>query len=187
MKDRTIKIVTGYLKNIDYPNATASELGLPNRFAVVLDTYRESKGYMYFDTELFFSLLQNILEEIPYDSMTIRLDTDGKRVVGSIRAFQDHLDNLPEEDREPFCRMTLLTNNTPVSLIDTEFWTMGGGPQPYHDSYTFSFYRKNADTSGLRRACYTACGKHDATIVAEIQGLSAPRISLWTRLRYWIS
>lgn len=182
MNDRTVKLVSGYLPNIDYPNKTAQEMGLLFRFAVVLDTFRESKVDMFFDAELFFILFDRIFSVVQYDAMAIEFDEEGKIAFGSLDAATEHFYNLPEQDREPFVQALLSLNGAPTSLVRAEWHYRVGGPEPYHDSYTYSIYRRSQDPSDLVDACRAVCAEQRALVAGEFQGDSAPKISRWKRI-----
>src|SRR5690606_8447614 len=56
-------------------------------------------------------------------------------------AFWAEWQRLPKEDREPPLFIFAGQNEVEASLVvETEYWTRVGGPMPYHDSYTYSFY-----------------------------------------------
>jgi hypothetical protein len=159
MNDRTVKLVSGYLPNIDYPNKTARNMGLPFRFAVVLDTFRESKIDSFFDAELFFTLFHRIFDIIQHDTVTFQFDEQGKISFGSLDAAAEHFFSMPEEEREPFVQASLSLNGAPTSLIRAEWYYRAGGPEPYHGSYTYSIYRAREEHSDLRDACRTGCAE----------------------------
>jgi len=182
MNDRTVKLVSGYLPNIDYPNKTAHNMGLPFRFAIVLDSFRQSKVDMFFDAELFFTLFHRIFSIIEHDTVTILFEEEGKIAFGSLDAAAEHFYSIPEEDREPFVTATLSLNGTPTGLICAEWYYRVGGPAPYHDSYTYSIYRNRENPSDLADACRRACAEERALVTGEFQGETAPKISVWKRI-----
>jgi hypothetical protein len=58
-------------------------------------------------------------------------------------------------------RIEFRLSDTAVCIIESEFWNQVGGPAPYHDSVTLSFYtnRLSADmVLGAARAAAQECG-----------------------------
>lgn len=180
--DRTVALVTGYIRNVDRPDEEATKLGLPSRLAVVLSTGRKDKDYMYFDEELFLSLVEGIASAIPHDSLRMAMDPDNKVAFASLDELRRHYAGIAEEDREPFFRAWLVRNGQTACFIQTEFFVFVGGPQPYSDSYTLALYFREVGPERLSQACRDATERVGASVAAEIIGLPEPHVSFWTRV-----
>ncbi len=184
--DRTLCLVSGY-HAASFPPADAYEAGLRHRFAVVLDTYRRDKVDMYFDADLFLRLVPALCQAIGYDGVDIRL-TDGSRFT-SFGDVARHYTGLEELEREPPERIQLSRRGQLAGMVDTEFWTMVGGPSPYHDSYTLSFYTDQDRSATLRRVSETACSEIGAVITGYHTGQQRkePYRPWWTRVWRWFA
>ena len=160
--DRTLCLVSGY-HDWNFPPFRAYNHGLRSRFALVLDTYRRDKGMMFFDVELFLRLVSEACNVIGYDAIEIRLTDevcfDSFDALAQYYADRDELDNEPPEG------IDLIRENQVVAIAITEFWTLVGGPSPYHDSYTISFYTSEDRSEELLRTSEIICAD-----VAHITG-----------------
>lgn len=184
--DRTLCMVSGY-HAASFPPADAFESGLRHRFAVVLDTYRRDKADMYFDTSLFLHLVPTLCQTIGFDSVAIRI-TEGN----CLHSFDDlarHYDGLEEPEHEPPDRIDLLRSGVLVGVVETEFWTMVGGPFPYHDSYTLSLYTERDRSSDLQRVSETACSEVGAVITGYHKGQESkePYRPWWRKALRWLA
>jgi hypothetical protein len=169
MSDRTVALVFGYLRGVDHANPTAKRLQLPARFAVVFDSHRPDQADMFFDCELAVAVLSEILEQIPHDTMVLT-PSEGAAALPSISAWETHYWSTPESDREPFHSMQLLEAGRPVCYVELEPWVQVGGPSPYHDSWTFSFYLRDYDRGALERAITESCQANQAVLEQPITG-----------------
>lgn len=165
--DRTLCMVSGY-HAASFSPADAFESGLRHRFALVLDTYRRDTEDLYFDTSLFQRLVPTLCQTIGFDAVAIRM-TEGS----CLHSFDDlarHYAGLEESEHEPPARIDLLRAGELVGVVETEFWTMVGGPSPYHDSYTLSFYTDRDRSPELQRESETACSEIGAVITGYHKG-----------------
>ena len=181
---RSIALVFGYLQDIDYPNEVARGLGLNKRFAIALDTYRPEKNYMYFDAELLYLVLTCVLKEYNFSSIELQFDEDKPKSVASLNELREVLiEESDEEEREPFLHMKLISDDETCCYVQTEFYTLVGGPSPYHDTYTFSFYVNQYERPAIQNKVYQLCIDNNI-VVSEIRsGCDVPIISLWTKLK----
>ncbi len=182
--DRTLCLVSGY-HAASFPPADAFESGLRHRFAVVLDTYRRGRADMYFDTGLFLYLVPKLCQVIGYDCVAIRMFEGGP-----FHSFDDlvrQYANLEELEQEPPARIDLHRSGQLVGVVETELWTMVGGPSPYHDSYTLSFYTDRDRSPELRRVSETACSEVGAVITGYHKGQESkePYRRWWRKLLSW--
>jgi hypothetical protein len=165
--DRTLCLVSGY-HTATFPPADVFVSGLRHRFAVVLDTYRRDKEDMYFDTGLFLHLVPTLCQAIGYDYVAIRMIEGGR-----FQSFDDlarQYSGIEELEKEPPARIDLHRSGQLVGAVETELWTMVGGPSPYHDSYTLSFYTDRDRSPELRRVSETVCSEVGAVITGYYEG-----------------
>lgn len=138
---RSFKLVFGYLEESgDKQNSEGMPLGLAQRFAWVLNTYRPDLGPdSYFDHELFLGLINRLLSALSHDKMEVSLPGEKpgqKQITDSLSAMSND---------EPFIDAMIFDRDVMVCLLVTERWALVGGPMPYHDSYTLSVYLKDYD------------------------------------------
>jgi hypothetical protein len=62
---RTVKLVSGYVRNVDWLDDSARDLDFQERFAVVMDTHEP--GAMVFDHELFLALFEAVRTVLRHD------------------------------------------------------------------------------------------------------------------------
>ena len=179
--DRTLCLVSGY-HAASFPPAGAHESGLCHRFAVVLDTYRRDKVDMYFDTDLFLRLVPTLCQAIGYDRVEIRM-TDGSRFTSFDELARQYA-GREEVEQEPPVRIELVRRGQLGGIVETEFWTMVGGPPPYHDSYTLSFYSDRDRSPELRRVSETVCSELGVVITGYHTGQQSkePYRPWWRRV-----
>jgi hypothetical protein len=171
-----ITIVNGY-HALTPVARTAVDAMLGNRFAVIFHTDRPGMDVMYFDSTLFCNVLEAIASEVDYDDL--RIDLDGSATLVSLDELRVKLQDDREES-EPPRRIEFLKGNHLSCVEETEFWNLVGGPQPYSDSYTASFYTSTDMSTEFTRACQQTCGTADVTIVEAAR--SPLPVPLWRRL-----
>ena len=188
MSKNTIKLIWGYLPTVDDRSFAAAFLpiaaqaGLTQRVAVVFDTYRPDKGPdMYFDWALLLALLRQALSLLQWESISIDQDEKRFNSLEELTRFYETWAG-PDLDPNPPRTIRVMAGNQAVGLMITEDYTGSGGPAPYHDSLTFSFYLKHLDPSQFRESCRIACVEQGATISEEITGVPVLRISMWRKL-----
>jgi hypothetical protein len=179
------RLVFGYLPEIDRRSKAAQKLGLLKRVAAVLNDDDVPYSQLYWDMVVTF------VENLNHDSITFEIDVgdiaDAPLVFTSLLTMREHVESPPREFGVPFSRATFFLRGKANAYIDTEPYACAGGPDPYHDSWTFSIYRATDEVTSLRDACYRVCRQHGLPILEEMQGLPAPeRVPLWKRLVRWI-
>ncbi len=184
--DRTLYLVSGD-HAANFPPADAYQAGLRHRFAVVLDTYRRDKVDMYFDSDLYLRLVPALCQAIGYEGVDIRM-TDRSRLT-SFDDVAHHYAGREEIEQEPPERIQLGRRGQTVGIVATEFWTMVGGPFPYHDSYTLSFYTEQDRSAELRRVSETVCSEVGAVITGYYSGQQRkePDRPWWRRVLRWFT
>jgi hypothetical protein len=175
--NKRITLVNGYHAQTPVPNsAMAANLGY--RFAVVFHTDREDVDCMCFDAMLFCDVVQQMSAQIAHDELHINAnDAAALKSLDELRATYT---NMREEDRQPPRRIQFLKSGRLSCIEDTEFWVTCGGPQPYSDSYTASFYTRADMSATFSTACHGACEHCDfTTIDAADRPVTVP---WWKRL-----
>ncbi|HMF18066.1 MAG TPA: hypothetical protein VKE98_12715 [Gemmataceae bacterium] len=120
---------------------------------------------MFFDIELFLHIVPRLCETIGFDSAEILMPDNGIR----FHIFEDyaqHFSERGEVDWEPPEQIELIQKKQLVGFVETEYWTLHGGPSPYHDSYTFSFYTAEDRSEEFRKICEL----ESANLGAQIAG-----------------
>lgn len=182
MSERLISLVFGYLPGIDWQNPRAAVCGVSQRFAVALDTYRPDNVDMYFDHELLLALLRGVSELIPHGTLHISMDVDGKDILMSLDALERRYREMEAEDRVPFIWLEYRDETGVVGYVQSEWYTLIGGPHPYHDSYTFSFYLYRYDRWLVQRRILEICWRGGADVKELWTGVERPMVSPWSRL-----
>ncbi len=60
-------------------------------------------------------------------------------------------------------RIELRSNERPICIVESEFWNQAGGPAPYHDSVTLSFYSTEVSPVLILAAARAAARKCEAS------------------------
>jgi hypothetical protein len=139
---------------------------------------------MCFDVELLYLILTCVLEEFNFSSIELQLNEEKQKSVASLNELREVLFEEPdEEEREPFLHMKLIADEETCCFVQTEFYTLVGGPSPYHDTYTFSFYVNKYERPAIQNKVYQLCIDNNI-VVSEIRsGFDVPMISLWAKLK----
>lgn len=185
MNDRTVRTVTGYLPGIDFPCKTAIKYGLPFRFAVAMDTWRQDNPDMFYDTELLLALCAGFIHKVEHDTLLIdhqRTSKDKHQLFETLESYAAFLQSLPQDEQDPLMSLKLLKNGEVVLYAEPALYSLVGGPAPYHDTYTFALY--SADDMGdvFVNVARETCHSLGAQIEREFRGLGTPKISWWQRL-----
>jgi hypothetical protein len=183
--DRNFAIVFGY-HPCSYPPPSAYDAGLTKRFAIVFDTYRPDKGYAFFDADLFTGVLKAICNAIPHDALWIEMDAEHD--LHSLHELSEWYVTRGDDDRDPPIRVLLFHDSRLTAYSETEEWAMVGGPAPYHDSYTLSFYTKEDRAEEFRRICERFSKESGATItgIHEAPKSKEPFTPLWKIPLKWL-
>lgn len=184
--DRTMGLVFGYDKGYSQCAPVLRELhriGLLRRFAIVLDTHRHDCVDMYFDAELYFSLVSHIADTIRYDTLLATMQDS--RVFRSLKELDILFRKTPREDQEPPLRIEFHSDKVIQCSMETEFWVYAGGPSPYSDSYTISIYTHRDRSHSFASICRKVASDLDVTITREIEGSpEIPKMSGWFLKHY---
>ena len=182
MNERKFSVVFGYLKDIDNSCPEAEKIGLQNRLAIVLESYRSASPELYYDYEMFHDILLAIATYIKYDS--IEVDSGTKHI------YPAPVELLKAEEfvrfgneNDPFVQLVFYNNHQAVCMVRTEFYTAIGGPMPYHDSYTFSFFFKAYNQDEMETALRQLATAKGFNLVDVIHGLDKPSISILAHVK----
>jgi hypothetical protein len=115
--------------------------GLTHRTAVIQETYRPDSPDMYFDEALWLRLLDFARAFCPGAEVLV-----GKEAQTPEAFLQDW---RASDERDPADSIEVRNQGELVLFVATEFWTNVGGPAPYADSYTYSFFSKDEITGRL--------------------------------------
>ena len=175
--DRTVAIVLGY-HECSYPPRLAYQAGLTERFAVIFGNE--------FDADLFIGILTAIGLAIPHDSLAIELNAE--QHFPSIRALSEWYLSQQPDDRDAPIGVRLFGAGRLVAIAETEFWVLAGGPWPYHDSYTLSFYTPEGRAEEFLGIC-ERISKELALTITSIHKASVskePFVPFWKAPLKWL-
>lgn len=177
-----LRLVVGFLPEIDLLPETAQKARLLKRVAVVLNL--DEIPYSQFYWELFEAFAADSL----HDSVAFEIDSErSPPVFASLAALREYVERPPKQFGVPFSRAVFSLQGKATAFINTEPWATVGGPAPYHDSWTFSIYRETDDVTSLRDDCCRLCARYGLPVLEEMQGLPAPQPApLWKRLAKWL-
>ena len=185
--DRLIHIVKGYHQVTPVPEF-AIEQHLGNRFAVIIDPFvsRPDAEESDFDVELMIAILSAVSAAVDHDTFLAETDEDTScnslsELCGTLRATSG------DENQEAPRRIFYSKRGAHVCLEETEFWALCGGPAPYHDSYTLSFYTREDSAESFESACLVACQQVGGRVGNIIQASAVPiPRSFWNRVIRWL-
>jgi hypothetical protein len=181
---RQIALVAGY-HPCSFPPSMAYDVGLKERFAVVLSSYRPEKDGMFFDADLFVRLADAILKVIPHDSLDIDL---GSPHFKSLAELAELYVRQNEIDHEPPNSMKAFLSDRLVAVEETEPWMAVGGPAPYHDSFTMSFYTAEERADEFRGICESVARENGVMVTAfhEAERSKEPFVPWWRQPLRWV-
>jgi hypothetical protein len=171
-------VVRGYHQDTPVPN-DAKDLKLSFRLALVLPSTKPFSTVCLFDEKQFFEIVRKVISVIKCDSVVF--DVDDQKKVSSLEGFESYIAIIPEDDKLPPKRTHFLISGNIVAMEETEFWAFCGGPDPYHDSWTLSFYTK-IDLSLDLVTAFALALDCDPSSINLIEASTIPvRKSIWKR------
>ncbi len=174
-----ITLVHGYHLDTHIPDQASKE-NLSFRFAIIFETAFPEHNASFFQSRLFMALLSAITIQLDYTA--VQIEADENTFYRTIDLFKEDLFKIPEDERMPPQRIFFRENGVLSCMEETEFWVLCGGPAPYSDSYTVSFYTKDDMAEIFDAACAAVCLDLGAIIRERIQGSSHPVQSWWKKL-----
>ena len=138
--ERTFKLVVGVHPETPIPDNVRT-LRLFYRTALVLDTYRSWSPDMYFDAELFITLLDPIDHFLASAaSFAVRLyEPERLHVCETLATLSSFYSGHPSDADIPE-HATWTRDQLIIARGFSERWDLVGGPALYHDSCTFSIF-----------------------------------------------
>lgn len=180
IKPGIITIFHGYHVDTPVPEQVYKD-NLGFRFAIIFETAFPEHNSSYFQSNLFMELVSAISQRLNYDKLLIVADENSR--YQAIDSFKEGLFKISEDDRMPPQQILFHKNDTLICIEDTEFWALCGGPVPFSDSYTASFYTKHDMTNAFDTVCENICSDMGAKIRKRIQGSPHPVRSFWKTFR----
>lgn len=170
----SLAIIFGYLPKIDNQSSVAARLGLLQRFSIALDSYHPEKVEPFFDQQMFVDIMAELLEFFDFDLIKVDLPERTLMLKSWKTVFAS--EDLP-------LALTFFKQNLPVLYMESENYVDIGGPDPYHDCYSFSYYVKEIDIEKLERGIGGLCRQRNYHIRAIEFGQEHPeKESFWRRM-----
>lgn len=173
MKKHSLRFVTGYLANIDYPNPRAFKNHLTHKVSLIFDS---DNGEKY--SEVFLNFLTALLQNVGYEDIQILLNKSQKPQKISFSEIKKNL--------TAFDSLLFLKKNVLFLYVELIPYYAFGGAWPYADSYTYSFYAKNSDIEKIKSEILQLSRKLNLEIAEVFSGDAKPKISLWQRMKDWL-
>lgn len=177
-------VVLGHVPNAE-PKRDACE-NLRGKFSLVLSTHNPESGEMFFDFKMFSELLRFTLSKFDIDQVLLRLDEKEDLEFANPEALGKYLEGELYNEAEnelPFRKIICLKDGRPALLVLPEDFTGIGGPEPYHDSMTYTFLHENLDVENYLQELQKKCGAASLKIDAIIHGNENPEMSWIQRLK----
>ncbi|MBX3736871.1 MAG: hypothetical protein KF715_09295 [Candidatus Didemnitutus sp.] len=150
--------------------AAARAHGFTQRFALVQSTHASAVADMVIDSVALLALIR-VLDAHCATPGSLFWDRPGRRrqrvELDALAAY--YRDTAPE-NHDPLTAGEWRRGGRLVALLHTETWCNVGGPAPYHDSLTYSFYSAT-DLSGL---LFDGLRRADLAPTSVITTTSAP-------------
>lgn len=142
--ERKVRLVNGAHKKFTLIPKELEKEKYPFRTGLVLESFRSHRVDMFFDSDLFLIILSECCIRALGEPKTIQMNgcmiKDG--LVANLRKYYD---SLTEEDHD--LPETIVWDDA-VGI--RESWNLVGGPDLYHDSYTFSIFSRKPIYSKLK-------------------------------------
>lgn len=170
----------------------AKAAALTSRFAVIQDTYRPDCVDMYFDEPLWRSLLSFCENE---SERVLFAQTQKGGELTEPAEFLPKWEAETELVRMPPPLIFGYRGDQIELAMETEYWCNSGGPMPYHDSFTYSFYTRHSISAKILEALATSnaerwgssqptdCGRRDANEVVALAMIASRKIAARTVAR----
>jgi hypothetical protein len=140
MAKTEIEFVAGFDPACPVP-AEVRSAGLDHRFAVIQHSYKPGSVDMVFDESLCRALVVFARHLAPSATILV-FDESEDRHAFTLDAYLRKFDETPSQHNGPPYLVLVKEGSTLVACIASEEWAAVGGPEPYHDSYTYSVFAK---------------------------------------------
>ena len=151
-----LSFVRGYHPATPVPEIAVAS-GCNHRFAVIIYDADLDGIELFFPCFLYKTLLTNLSMTIPHDSL--QFGSVAKLTSGTMTHCLSCI-SCESEDAEPFDQVIFTNRQQVRSIVQTEWWTLWGGPLPYSDSYTFAIYTSEDLSFRFFREWATLCDHH---------------------------
>lgn len=160
--------------------AAARAHGLTQRFALVQSTHAPGVADLLVDSSVLLVLLRTLDTHFAATGRLYWDRSHRRRERIELESLTACYRTTPQEKHEPLSAGEWLRGQRLVALLHTEFWSEVGGPAPYHDSLTYSFYTAE-DCSGVLLAALRTADHEPAAVLTATP---SPRRTGWfARLR----
>ena len=151
LSPRTVTLVVGYHQVTPPAPTVATAQGLDSRVALVLDSYRPDSADAYFDAPLWCASVNAAAQVLEADCAELLNLTKRSRWRKGEQVETLSINHFSPEDwlESPPKQVRWYRDGALVAVGVSEFWVQVGGPEPYHDSYTFSWFVAQAQVEGL--------------------------------------
>jgi hypothetical protein len=169
-----VRVVIGYHEVTPVPQQAIDER-LDHRFAVAIEMHGNglvTADDQESDRRTMLAVLREMAGAIDHDALLI--EAEGGKECDSVEALESCLEAIPEDDRMPPLCARFSSNGELVCLEETEFWSLCGGPWPYSDSDTLSFYTREDMSEVFLAACSAACERASAELQEAIGASVCP-------------
>jgi hypothetical protein len=167
-----VRFVRGLDRHSTYPSFVEAA-GLNERFAVVQDTFVEGCDDMHFEEPLWRELVECFPRLIPDCQVLVtpEIQPDKPIMLGD---FLQRWDLTAAEDREPPPIVTALSGQTIALVMVTDFWVRTGGPDIYHDSYTYSVFSEQDVSAELMATLHHSAARSRWNLATEVTPTGPP-------------
>ena len=94
------------------------------------------------------------------------------KVFDSIGKYEEYILSLPKDDDdisiEPPRQIRFVSQNSSVCVMEAEYWAYYGGPPPYSDSFTISFYAYDGAIDGIVSICESVFQQESIKVMSNI-------------------
>jgi hypothetical protein len=94
-----------------------------------------------------------------------------RNVIGPLESLDGF---LSKEGAEPPAEILWILGNSPVLVGVAEYWNRVGGPEPYHDTYTFSLFSDSSTVGTIVNALSSAVDRMGSQY-ETLQAVQAPQ------------
>lgn len=182
----SIRFARGLDRVSTFPDV-AKNAGLRHRIAVIQDTYVASSPDMVFDEALWRALAEFVTTFAASTVFVVEGRTVGRQIEVPLQTFLESWSARAEDEKCPPHMLIARDGGDVILCMVTDRWCDVGGPQPYHDSYTYSLYA-NVELEGNLMAFLRSARDHgkwqlSADVIPVSEG---PEPTLIQRLTNWL-
>ncbi len=155
-----VSLVIGFDHYAPLPEILDSDIPW-HRFATVIHpTLRD----LPLDAALYEQLITCCAYVLDYDQLQVEF---ADQVVDTLERAMDIVRYADDEPIPPD-RIVFKRGPYVVAVLETEWWVLAGGPELYHDSYTFSLYSRRSQHESLEHAVRKLCSARRIAIAHQV-------------------